>query len=87
MSEEEKKALKEVKHFNRLTRYWQQEEYEEKEIEKYISILLNLIEKQQKQIQNLKQINEEHRKLNGTLREEIKELKKEKEDILDFIED
>ena len=30
MSDEEKKAIKEVKHFKELTRYWQEEEYEEK---------------------------------------------------------
>ena len=30
LSDEEKKAIKEVKHFNQLTRYWQEEEYEEK---------------------------------------------------------
>lgn len=40
--------------------------YTETEIE-----LLNLIEKQQKEIENLKQIEEEHKKENGKLREEI----------------
>ena len=54
LSDEEKKALKEVKHFNQLTRYWQEEEYEEKEIAGYIATVLNLIEKQSKEIEELK---------------------------------
>lgn len=33
--------------------------------------ILNLIEKQQKEIENLKEVNKEHQKLNGELREEI----------------
>lgn len=56
LSDKEKKAIKEVKHFNQLTRYWQEEEYEEKEIAGYIGIILNLIEKQSKEIEELKQI-------------------------------
>ena len=51
MNEEEKKAIKEVKHFKELTRYWQEEEYEEKEIAGYIETILNLIEKQQKELE------------------------------------
>lgn len=35
-------------------------------------IILNLIEKQKKEIENLKEINKEHQKLNGELRDEIK---------------
>ena len=54
LSDEEKKAIKEVKHFNQLTRYWQEEEYEEKEIAGYIEIILNLIKKQSKEIEELK---------------------------------
>ena len=55
LSDEEKKAIKEVKHFKELTRYWQEEEYEEKEIAGYIGIILNLIEKQSKEIEELKE--------------------------------
>ena len=51
MNEKEKDALIQVKHFNNITRYWQEEEYEEKEIKKYITTILNLIEKQDKIIQ------------------------------------
>ena len=61
MSDEEKKAIKEVKHFNELTRYWQEEEYEEKEIAGYISTVLNLIKKQSKEIEELKAINKMQR--------------------------
>ena len=42
--------------------------------------LLNLIEKQQAELDsytNLKQIEQEHQKINGELREEIKQLKEE----------
>ncbi len=55
MSDEEKKAIKEVKHFKELTRYWQEEEYEEKEIAGYIATVLNLIEKQSKEIEEAEQ--------------------------------
>ena len=55
LSDEEKKAIKEVNHFKELTRYWQEEEYEEKEIAGYIETILNLIEKQSKEIEELKQ--------------------------------
>lgn len=58
MSDEERKAIKEVNHFKELTRYWQEEEYEEKEIAGYIEIILNLIEKQSKEIEELKEKNE-----------------------------
>ena len=51
MNEKEKDALIQVKHFNNITRYWQEEEYEEKEIKKYITTILNLIEKQEEIIQ------------------------------------
>lgn len=51
MNEKEKDALIQVKHFNNITRYWQEEQYEEKEIKKYITTILNLIEKQDKIIQ------------------------------------
>ena len=54
LSDEEKKAIKEVNHFKEITRYWQEEEYEEKEIAGYIETILNLIEKQSKEIEELK---------------------------------
>ena len=36
-------------------------------------------------INELQDINEQHRKLNGELREEINQLKKQKNEILDYI--
>lgn len=66
MSEEEKKAIDKLK---RSANYFVMPIYE-------TTIILNLIEKQQKEIENLKEINKEHQKLNGELREEIDELKK-----------
>ena len=55
MSEEEKKAIVELNHFSNMTAYWKQEEYTNSEIDNYIKILLNLIEKQSKEIEELKQ--------------------------------
>lgn len=97
MSDEEKKAIKEVKHFNQLTRYWQEEEYEEKEIAGYIGIILNLIEKQSKEIEELKESKEEMGEvldewINGErtsifhihkdkIKAKIEEIKKSKENI------
>jgi len=82
MSDEEKKAIEYWKHYMSIL-HWNTQLASEH----YMKLLLDLIEKQQKQIQDLKQINEEHRKLNGQLREENRELKKEIQNIIDFIED
>lgn len=61
MNEKEKDALIQVKHFNNITRYWQEEEYEEKEIKKYITTILNLIERQDKMIEYMaKMLVEDH---------------------------
>lgn len=88
MTDEEKKAIKEAKHFANLSRYWRTEEYEEEEITEYIKIILNLIEKQQKEIEELKEINKEHQLLNGalgfkigTLESEIEELKQDRDEF------
>ena len=61
MSEEEKKAIDKLK---RSANYFVMPIYE-------TTIILNLIEKQQKEIENLKEINKEHQKFNGELRDEI----------------
>lgn len=50
MSDEEKKAMIELNHFSNMTAYWKQEEYTNSEIDNYIKLILNLIEKQQKEI-------------------------------------
>lgn len=55
MTDEEKKAIVELNHFSNMTAYWKQEEYTNSEIDNYIKILLNLIEKQQKEIEELQQ--------------------------------
>lgn len=57
LSDEEKKAIVELNHFSNMTPYWKQEEYTNSEIDNYIKIVLNLIEKQQKEIEELKAIN------------------------------
>jgi hypothetical protein len=54
MSEEEKQAMKELKHYGNITSYYKEREYTDIQIEKYINIVLNLIDKQQKEIEKLK---------------------------------
>lgn len=53
MTDEEKKAIVELKHYSSMTAYWKQEEYTNTEIDNYIKIILNLIEKQYKEIEDL----------------------------------
>ena len=77
MSEEEKKSFEELKkEINKPL------EVPEDKCNTFIlynidnaKIIVNLIEKQQKEIQNLQTIDKEHQKLNGELREEIDDLK------------
>ena len=54
LSDEEKKAIVELNHFSNMTAYWKQEEYTNSEIGNYIKLVLNLIEKQSKEIEELK---------------------------------
>lgn len=63
MSEEEKKAIELINllYTDNLTQFGKRQ-------------LADLIEKQQKEIENLKEINEEHQKLNGELRDVIENL-------------
>ena len=88
MSEEEKEAILELKHFSNITAYWKQKEYTNSQIDSYIKIVLNLIEKQQKEIEELKKDNKhqwkERCKLffalensisKGRIREKMKEVK------------
>lgn len=51
MTEEEKEAILELKHFSNITAYWKQEEYTNSQTDSYIKIVLNLVEKQQKEIE------------------------------------
>ena len=62
MSDEEKKAIVELNHFSNMTAYWKQEEYTNSEIDNYIKLILNLIEKQSKEIEKLKEDNKRLRK-------------------------
>ena len=87
MTDEEKKAIKEIKHFNQLTRYWQEEEYEEKEIAEYITTILNLIEKQSKEIEGLKNADLTTVYLNGVYDGEKKVEDKIKAEIEELQED
>lgn len=53
MSEKEKEAILELKHFINMTAYWKQEEYTNSEIDSYIKMVLNLIKKQEKIIDEM----------------------------------
>ena len=54
LSDEEKKAILELNHYCNLTQYWKNVEYTKPEFDNYITTILNLIEKQQKEIEELK---------------------------------
>ena len=58
LSDEEKKAIVELNHFSNMTAYWKQEEYTNSEIDNYIKLVLNLIEKQSKEIEELNKSDE-----------------------------
>ena len=79
MSDEEKKAIVELKHFSNMTAYWKQEEYTNSEIDNYIKIVLNLIEKKSKEIERKNEILIWKQKHEEQLQKEIEELKQEKE--------
>lgn len=89
MNEEEKKAIEDIKRTIEL--------YELKPIDrisvefdkfdyKIFKTILNLIERQQTRIQELEKINTEHQKLNGELRQEIKQLKHKIQKIMDYVD-
>lgn len=52
MSEEEIKAIKELKHYANITINWKQKEFTDSEINNYIKTTLNLIDKLQKEIES-----------------------------------
>ena len=100
MSEEEKKAIKALKIFNKIVEmvkfnYMGLDE-EEKEFvnnndyvyntKKSIITVLNLIENQQKELNNLKEIEKSHKEENGKLRMEL-EQEKEKNEKLNAVLD
>ena len=67
MSKEEKQAIKELKHYGNITSYYKEREYTDIQIEKYINVVLNLIDKQQKVVEELKTITNQYQayKVNG----------------------
>ena len=58
LSDEERQAIVELNHFSNMTAYWKQEEYTNSEIDNYIKFVLNLIEKQSKEIEELNKSDE-----------------------------
>lgn len=84
MSEEEKKAIEldiEAKYVDRL-----ENKYRDKIRGLSLLTLCEIIEKQQNRIQELEKINTEHRKLNGELRQEVKQLKHKIQKIMDYVD-
>ena len=84
MSEEEKKAIEldiEAKYVDRL-----ENKYSDKIRGLSLLTLCEIIEKQQNRIQELEKINTEHQKLNGQLRQEVKQLKHKIQKILDYVD-
>ena len=75
LSDEEKKAIVELNHFSNMTAYWKQEEYTNSEIDNYIKIVLNLIEKKSKEIERKNEILIWKQKHEEQLQKEIEELK------------
>lgn len=87
MTDEEKNAIEHIKSFCNIPKYVFT--YEKTKLLVSIQIVLNIIEKQQKEIEKLKhdlyykqgmideltQMEEEHKMLNGALRKELEELK------------
>lgn len=61
-------------------------EYCDKVINLSLLKLREIIEIQQNRIQELEKINTEHQKLNGELREEIKQLKHKIQKIMDYVD-
>ena len=96
MNEEQKQAIKELKHFISMTAFWKEKEYTSYAIDNCIGIVLHLIDKQQKEIENLKEIwymkDKKIREIldyNETIyirKDKIKELIEELESVLDLAE-
>jgi len=55
-----------------------------KQLEKEIQSLKNIIDMKDAEISALKIVNDEHKKLNGQLRKEIDNLKKEAKEMLQY---
>ena len=55
-----------------------------KQLEKEIQSLKNIIDMKDAEISALKLVNNEHKKLNGQLRKEIDDLKKEAKEMLQY---
>lgn len=83
MSEEEKKAIEELKQLREDFKVVDKiVKDREKQETKTIEAILNLIENQQKELDTLKEIEKSHQEENGKLRKEIKELEGIKADYI-----
>ena len=59
VSEQEKEAIVQLKHYSNITAYWKQEEYTNSEVDSYIKTTLNYIEKLQKENEEYHRIKKE----------------------------
>lgn len=77
MSEEEKETIEDCKELVQELKQHKDKDfigrlyYKSKPVEDILSVLLNLIEKQQKELNNLKEIEQSHQEENGLLRQEL----------------
>lgn len=77
MNEEQKQAIKELKHFTNMTVFWKEKEYTSHEIDNCINIVLHLIDEQQKEKERIEKKLKRYQKY---LRDE----KKKCEKLLEF---
>ena len=84
----ERNALREL-----ISEYKQQKQMYLDEVDKHVDVvllynsLLNKIKSYDKELENARKINEEHRKENGLLRERVKKLEKENSTLKNFTSD
>lgn len=81
MSEEVKEAIIKLKHYANITTHWKQEEFTDSEIDNYIKLALNYIDKLQTKYEKQKRINLEQNQFIDTLKTNIIKLQKENEEL------
>lgn len=81
MSEEEKKAIEGVERVIQYLNDWEQEVTIIPGDRKYFELLLNLIENQQKELNNIKEIEISHQEENGKLRVELEQEKEKNKEL------
>lgn len=87
MSEKEKETIEDCKELVQELKQHKDKDfigrlyYRNKPVEDILSVLLNLIEKQQKELNNLKEIEKSHKEENGKLRVELEQEKEKNKEL------